>query len=289
MKKIDLHLHLSFDPVPKSDTLLVSTYKEMLPHLEELGIGKVVLMSSGERNFSMPMGSNEENCRIAAADPEHYAWMCNLDYDGDPKTVYDRLSVCKEKGAVGIGELMINRRLDDPFLNAVFEAAGKLNLPVTFHMSPETGYSYGVVDDPGLPLLEACLKRHPHTQFLGHSQTFWIEMSADAPTDKESRNQWGKGPVIPGGRVPELFKKYPNLYGDLSANSAGCAIMRDPAFGLEFLETYADRLFFATDMVNTEMVFPLGQWLDEQAANGALSRRAYEKICFKNAQTVFGL
>ena len=281
MKKIDLHLHLSFDPVPKSDTLLVSTYKEMLPHLEELGIGKGVLMSSGERNFSMPMGSNEENCRIAAADPEHYAWMCNLDYD--------RLSVCKEKGAVGIGELMINRRLDDPFLNAVFEAAGKLNLPVTFHMSPETGYSYGVVDDPGLPLLEACLKRHPHTQFLGHSQTFWIEMSADAPTDKESRNQWGKGPVIPGGRVPELFKKYPNLYGDLSANSAGCAIMRDPAFGLEFLETYADRLFFATDMVNTEMVFPLGQWLDEQAANGALSRRAYEKICFKNAQAVFGL
>ena len=69
--------------------------------------------------------------------------MCNLDYDGDPKTVYDRLSVCKEKGAVGIGELMINRRLDDPFLNAAFEAAGKLNLPVTFHMSPETGYSYG--------------------------------------------------------------------------------------------------------------------------------------------------
>ena len=83
MKKIDLHLHLSFDPVPKSDTLLVSTYKEMLPHLEELGIGKGVLMSSGERNFSMPMGSNEENCRIAAADPEHYAWMCNLDYDGN--------------------------------------------------------------------------------------------------------------------------------------------------------------------------------------------------------------
>ena len=197
MKKIDLHLHLSFDPVPKSDTLLVSTYKEMLPHLEELGIGKGVLMSSGERNFSMPMGSNEENCRIAAADPEHYAWMCNLDYDGDPKTVYDRLSVCKEKGAVGIGELMINRRLDDPFLNAVFEAAGKLNLPVTFHMSPETGYSYGVVDDPGLPLLEACLKRHPHTQFLGHSQTFWIEMSADAPTDKESRNQVGKRPRYP--------------------------------------------------------------------------------------------
>lgn len=289
MKKIDLHLHLSFDPVPKSDTLLVSTYKEMLPHLEELGIGKGVLMSSGERNFSMPMGSNEENCRIAAADPEHYAWMCNLDYDGNPETIYDRLLACKEKGAVGIGELIINRRLDDPFFHRLFEAAGRLKLPVTFHMSPEVGYSYGVVDEPGLPLLEDCLRCHPDTLFLGHSQTFWIEISADAPVDKEGRNRWGEGPVLPGGRVPQLFAKYPNLYGDLSANSAGCAMMRDPEFGLNFLETYSERLFFATDMVNTEMIFPLGQWLDEQAAAGKLTRAAYENICFKNAKRVFGL
>ena len=114
-------------------------------------------------------------------------------------------------------------------------------------------------------------------------------MSGDAPTEKEARNQWGKGPVVPGGRVPELFAEYPNLYGDLSANSAGQAIMRDPAFGLQFLETYADRLFFATDMVNAGMVFPLGAWLDEQAANGALSAQTYEKICRGNAQRVFGL
>ena len=58
--------------------------------------------------------------------------------------------------------------------------------------------------------------------------------------------------------VPELFSKYPNLYGDLSANSGGQAIMRDSEFGLKFLEKYSDRLFFATDMVNTDMVFPLG-------------------------------
>ncbi len=65
--------------------------------------------------------------------------------------------------------------------------------------------------------------------------------------------------------------------------------MRDPEFGLQFLETYSKRLFFATDMVNTDMVFPLGQWLDEQTAAGNLSRESYEKICFKNAQSVFGL
>ena len=99
----------------------------------------------------------------------------------------------------------------------------------------------------------------------------------------------GERPVLPGGRVPELFETYPNLYGDLSANSAGCAMMRDPQFGLAFLEKYADRLFFATDMVNTEMVFPLGAWLDQQQETGALSREAYEKICRGNAERVFHL
>ena len=60
-------------------------------------------------------------------------------------------------------------------------------------------------------------------------------------------------------------------------------------FGLAFLEKYADRLFFATDMVNSDMVFPLGAWLDEQTAKGKLSKEAYEKICRGNAQRVFGL
>lgn len=289
MGKIDLHLHLSFHSLPKGDKMSVSSYREMLPHLKKLGIEKGVLMSSGETPSLLPMGTNEENYRIVSADPEHYAWMCNLDYDGNPETIYDRLLACKEKGAVGIGELIINRRLDDPFFHRLFEAAGKLKLPVTFHMSPEVGYSYGVVDEPGLPLLEDCLRCHPDTLFLGHSQTFWIEISADAPVDKEGRNRWGEGPVLPGGRVPQLFAKYPNLYGDLSANSAGCAMMRDPEFGLNFLETYSERLFFATDMVNTEMIFPLGQWLDEQATAGKLTRAAYENICFKNAKRVFGL
>lgn len=287
MNKIDLHLHLSNTSVPRSDKMFISSYEEMLPHLKELGIGKGVLMSSGE-NPPIPFGTNASNMAIVASDPEHYAWMCNLD-PINPDTVLERLAKYKSEGAVGIGELMINKRLDDPFLQAVFAAAGELELPVTFHMSPEVGFGYGVVDEPGLPLLEECLEKFPNTKFLGHSQPFWIEISADAPTDKEGRNQWGAGPIIPGGRVPELFEKYPNLYGDLSANSAGCAMMRDEEFGLAFLERYADRLFFATDMVNVEMTFPLGEWLDEKYNSGKLSKEAYEKICFGNAMRIFGL
>lgn len=286
MNKIDLHLHCSRRPVPRTQELFVSTAKEMVPHMQALGIEKGVLMSMGESGG--PMGSNEENRMICEEDPLHFAWMCNLDPAGEG-SVRERLAKYKAQGAIGIGELIINRRLDDPLLQEIFAAAGEYQLPVTFHMSPAVGFHYGVVDDPGLPLLEQTLKQFPNTIFLAHSQPFWIEMSADAPKDIQGRNAWGQGCVMPGGRAPELFERYPNLYGDLSANSGGCAIMRDTAFGLQFLERYADRLFFATDMVNTEMVFPLGQWLDEQYAQGRLSEAAYEKICRANAQRVFGL
>ena len=217
MRKIDLHMHVMTTwNLPKIGKINISNPKKMIAHMDELGIAKAVLMSSGEKKA--PLGKNKTNRKICEKYPNRFAWMCTLD-PVDEKTVYDRLAEYKRQGAIGIGEFTINRRLDDSFLQAVFEAAEKLELPVTIHMSPEVGYSYG----------------------------------------------------------------------DLSANSAGQAIMRDEKFGLAFLETYADRLFFATDMVNDAMVFPLSAWLDTQVEKGALSRDAYEKICWKNAQRIFGL
>jgi predicted TIM-barrel fold metal-dependent hydrolase len=243
-------------------------------------------MSSAEGG--LPFGTNKSNQKICQEFPDRYAWMCAVDPKGK-EPVFERLARFKAEGAIGIGELTCNRRLDDPFLLELFAAAEKLGMPVTIHMSPEVGYSYGVVDEPGLPLLEMVLQKFPNLKILGHSQTFWIEMSADAPKDREGRNSWGDGPVVPGGRVPALFEKYPNLYGDLSANSGSRAVMRDEEFGLAFLERYADRLFFATDMVNKDMVFPLGAWLDEMVSCGKLSRSAYEKIVRDNARRIFGL
>ena len=286
MKKIDLHLHLTPFQIPKLGKMNLASGKNMIPHLEELGISKGVLMSSGEGG--LPFGTNKANKAICDKFPGRYAWMCMVSPKGKG-SVYDRLARYKAQGAIGIGELTTNRRLDDPFFRELFSAAEKLQMPVTIHMSPEVGYSYGVVDDPGLPLLEKVLQDYPNLKILGHSQTFWIEMSADAPKTKEARNSWGEGPVIPGGRVPELFEKYPNLYGDLSANSGSRAIMRDEAFVLAFLERYAHRLFFATDMVNKDMIFPLGAWLDEKLAEGKLSQETYNQICFENAKRVFGL
>ncbi len=302
--KLDIHLHLGLETVvrtmaapaggkgvtyasgntPHNPTMKMSSVTDMLPHLEELGIAGGVLLAGGE---TAAMGGNDQVKQAAELVPGVYKWMCNLD-PVSPETAYDRLAELKGRGAVGIGEFAVNQWIGSPFIEAVFDAAERLSLPVLFHMSPEEGFNYGVADRPGLPLLEEALKHHPKLIFIGHSQPFWHEISGDASPELVARNSWGEGPVTPGGRLPYLFETYPNLYGDLSANSGGNAMMRDEAFGLAFLEKFQDRLMFGSDMTNTEMVFPLGGWLDEKLAEGKLSQEIYDKICRKNAERLFG-
>lgn len=284
-EKIDMHLHLAYEQNDRGNRR-ISTYKEMLPHFQKLSITKGIVVSVGELLPQLP--KNEECMDICKADPNHYAWMCNPE-PVDPDTVYETLRKYKEQGAVGVGELTCNLPLTDPALQALFEAAGKLGLPITLHMSPAVGCSYGVVDEPGLPLLEQCLKSFPQTIFVGHSACFWCEISGDAPTDAKGRNGYPSGPVVPGGRIEELLSKYPNLYCDLSATSGGQAITRDEAYGLAFLERFADRMLFATDMTLVGTEYPLWSWLDQKAENGALSMAAYRKICCENARKLYKL
>ncbi len=68
--------------------------------------------------------------------------------DDVPENIFERLETYKNQGAVGIGELMINRSIDDPMIQEIFAAAETLSLPVLFHMSPEVGYEYGIVTFP---------------------------------------------------------------------------------------------------------------------------------------------
>ncbi len=271
MKKIDIHLHLQNH---KGLMEMSSPVEEMIPYLDELGIGHGVLMSISDQ-------WNEHNIESVRQYPDRFSWMCHIDIDGD---IEKQIEEYKAKGAIGIGEITHNLWIENEKIQQLFAAAEKAGMPVLFHMSGEEGFSYGICDKPGLTMLEEALKKYPKLKFIGHSQTFWHEMTGDAATDTESRNQWGQGPVKEGGRIPYLFENYPNLYGDLSANSGGQAIMRDERFGLEFLHKYADRLFFATDMVNVTMKFPLGEYLDKQHLRGKISTEDYEKICWKNAE-----
>lgn len=295
MKKIDTHVHAALVRTPSRggdprhpEQHYIAAPGELRAHLEAQGIGHAVLMSSGETEGE-PGCADNAGCRaIAAAHPGFFAWMCNFDAR-DPATVASRMAKYKGQDAVGVGELTINEWMDSPMLQAVFDAAAGQRMPVTFHMSPRPSMGYGICDHWGLPLLEQTLDRYPQLTLVGHSQVFWLEISGDCPRAEEARGGFGRGPVRPGGRVPALLDRYPNLYADLSAYSASCAILRDETFGLAFLERYQDRLFYATDTLNRFQTFPLGRFLDEAAASGRLSAEAYRKICRDNARRVYGL
>jgi len=162
-----------------------------------------------------------------------------------------------------------------------------LAMPVTFHMSPTIGGNYGLYDEPGLPRLEKALRQFPELTFLGHSQVFWAEIG---PLDDPSqRGGYPSGPVAAGGRVVELMRRYPNLHGDLSANSGYNAVSRDEAFGCEFLDEFQDRLCFGTDICSPQTPTPLVGHLLGLLERQKISQEVFQKVAASNAARLLGL
>jgi predicted TIM-barrel fold metal-dependent hydrolase len=195
----------------------------------------------------------------------------------------------KEHGCKGIGEVTANLRFDDPLMQNLFRHAEANRLPLTFHLAPKQGGFYGIVDELGLPGLETALRDYPGLTFIGHSQPFWAEISGDLR--EEDRNRYPKGPVVEGGTTVRLFRTYPNLFGDLSpaAGSGYNAISRDPGFGYAFLEEFQDRLLFGSDICDPRNPLDLIPFLNNAVQKGHISRVAYEKICYKNAEKLLGI
>lgn len=251
----------------------------MLAHMDRIGIDKALLMAFDEEG-------TESNFRLAARFPDRFLVDCNVEYTpfgGLERTIRS----FKERGAVGLGEFKVNLRIDDAYIQRVFAICQELDMPVTFHMSPEVGYSYGIVDEPGLPLLEASLKRFPRLTFIAHSQSFWIEFASPAPRDREGRNSWGSGPVSEEGAVFRLMDSYGNLWCDLSAGSGSCAIMRDRGKGLDFIHRFSGRLLFGTDLTGPDMIFPLRDHLLGCLESGDLSKDEVEAIFHGNFERLF--
>ncbi len=55
-----------------------------------------------------------------------------------------------------------------------------------------------------------------------------------------------------GGVTDKLLSDYPNLYGDLSANSGNNALSRDAEFTRDFLKRHQDKLIFGSDCSCTD-------------------------------------
>ncbi|MBT3378360.1 MAG: amidohydrolase family protein [Lentisphaerae bacterium] len=294
---IDIHVHTSsMSDLPWGPGREAPcTPEQLIEMYDDVGISSAVLLPFVTPECNILTQSNEEILAIADRFPGRFIPFCNIDprlsvnsADLDLSFVINHY---KEKGCKGIGEITANLSFDDPRVTNLFDHAEACGMPVTFHVAIRDRNIYGLIDDLGLPRLEKQLAAHPGLVFFGHSQSFWANMSADI-----TEEEWGgypKGPVVAGGRIPELMRRYPNLYGDLSAGSGFNAVSRDPEFGYAFLNEFQDQLCFATDVCapsgRQSVLIYLKQFLEDGLGTGKLPQEAFDKITHRNAQRVLKL
>ncbi len=191
-----------------------------------------------------------------------------------------------DMGCVGMGEVSANIPFDDPRTVNLFRQCGRWNLPVTIESAGPGEGHYGFVDEVGAPYLERLLQLAPDTIVIGHGPGFWADISSDLKL--EDKSWYPKGPVLPGGALPRLFRCYPNLYADISAGSGFNALTRDEAFGIEFLDEFQDRLMYGTDACFGDLEGRTQHlaYLRQLLAGGRISQEVFDKIACRNALKV---
>ncbi len=291
MKKIDIHIHTRmFKGIERYTGGTYATPEEIREMYKKLGISKGVILPGVNPYCAFSIQSNEEAYMLTRQYSDLFYWFCNISpFMGSNSPDADLsyfLEHYKSLGAKGVGEVTTNIYFDDPHMENLFYHCEKTQMPLIFHIAPQIGNCYGIVDDINLPRLEKALQKFPKMQFLGHSQPFWAEISADVTED--NRNEYPEGKVTPG-RVVELMRNYENLYGDLSAGSGYNAVARDYEFGCGFIEEFKDRLYFGTDICDPRNDMRLSFWLDDAFEKGDISKEAYEKVSFANAAKLLGI
>ncbi|MBX7165387.1 MAG: amidohydrolase [Pirellulales bacterium] len=193
----------------------------------------------------------------AGKNSEPETWDCHRPEFG--RRAAELLADAKAQGASGLkfhktfglawknpdGSLI---KIDDPRWDPIWEACGRLDLPVLIHTAdpaafwepideqnerweelkrhPEWSF-HGPQWPPRLELLEALLRivaRHPQTKFIG------AHVASNAE-DLRTVGRW--------------LDAYPNLYVDLAARIA--ELGRQPYTARDFFLKYSDRILFGTD------------------------------------------
>jgi len=265
---IDIHTHATlYRTIPHRGGHHFLLPDELIAEMDRSGIDMAVvlpLVSPSQRTTLIP---TEQVLEVCARYPERLIPFCNLDPRQElntPESDFGPYLECyKSLGCKGIGEVTTNLPFDDPLVENLFRHCEAAALPLVFHVSPRVGGFYGLVDDLGLPGLEKALARFPKLPFLGHSQAFWAEISADA--SEENRTGYPKGP------------------------SGYNAISRDPTFGYRFLSEFQDRLLFGTDLLRPGQELPQVSYLKSAIEQGHISREVYAKIAWRNADRLLGL
>lgn len=250
---IDFHSH----DYPKND----KEVDEWVKTMDDAGIAKTMILSyaTGKRFDSVV----EKYARYK----DRFEVWCGFDYTGADQPGWQQKAVaelerCYKKGARGVGELGDKGlgefyslptpgwgiHIDDPRMAPLIEKCGELHMPISIHVA-EDAWMYqnpdssndglmnaarwnvdmtksGIIGhDALIQTLEHAVRDHPKTTFIAcHLANTCSDLT----------------------QLGTLFDKYPNLYADIAARYGELAPI--PRFVHQFMEKYANRLVYGTDM-----------------------------------------
>jgi predicted TIM-barrel fold metal-dependent hydrolase len=266
---IDFHAHLSWAARSQGGVALtgernfISSPADLLPVMERRNIRTLVNLTGGYGK-----GLEEAIARFDKAQPGRFLTMtepawARSNEKGYAQTQVQLLEEAKRAGACGLKVLKtlglylkenINDgklvQVDDPRFDPMWDACGRLGLPVAIHVSdpiafflPTDRYNerYEELSNhpdwsfhgPQFPSNDELLAarnrvfaRHPKTQFVAlHVGNFAEDL----------------------GNVGAALDKYPNLHIDIAARVG--ELGRQPRTARRFFEKYQDRILFGTDAV----------------------------------------
>jgi len=218
----DLHFHLRADTASN------------LSHLDGASIAKANLLTRGDAIPGVKA--------LEAAAPGRFTWFHS--YDVSAPDAEQVLTRAVKDGAQGFGELKYHVSADGPELRRIYAMAAELGAPLLIHFQEVDHFpNEGPWSSGFAKTFEAILRAYPKTIFIGHADAFWANISAEYHNEAA----YPTGAVIRGGATDRWLGEYPNLFGDLSANSGNNALSRDPGFTPDFLKRHRTKLLFGSD------------------------------------------
>jgi predicted TIM-barrel fold metal-dependent hydrolase len=248
--KFDMHTHI--DP---------EVYQPARAFLEQFGIGRVVNLSGGTVGQGL-----EETIAAGRSSGGFYVTFVNIDFEGigTPGWAAREVKQLERAKALGVRGVKIAKNLglrvqfpdgrrvpvDDPVLDPLFDAMGRLHLPLAIH----TGDPKAFFDAPG-PNNERMdeLASHPMWSFADRARYPTWEGLYGEFVRRVKRSSgttiigvhFGNDPEEPG-RVKKMLDECPNFYVDTAARVP--EIGRKPEETRRAILAHPDRVLFGTDV-----------------------------------------
>ncbi len=263
---IDFHAHLSWSAQGENGVSLTGDRKficepnDLLPVMDRKKIRTLVNLTGGYQE-----GLKQSVAKFDKAHPGRFltmtepAWALAKDPGYDKKQVA-LLEEAKQNGARGLkvlktlglylrenGKLL---KVDDARFDPMWDAAGRLGLPVAIHVSDPIAF-FNPTDRFNERFEE--LNNHPDWSFHGKDFPSNDELLA-ARNRVFARHPKTKFVALHVGNFAEdlgnvgaALDKYPNLHVDIAARVG--ELGRQPRASRKFFEKYQDRIVFGTDAV----------------------------------------